>query len=151
DLRPFLQGGPNTTRLVTTRIDSVLPQEAIRQPVDAMQKSEALRLLAAGLRQDQVAAERTNLAKLAVRLGEWAQLLKIVNGLLRDRVVKNGEPLPKAILGAEQRLDAKGLVAFDPRNETERAKAVARTIGVSLELLDPSEQARFGELGVFPE
>jgi hypothetical protein len=42
DLRPFLQGGPNTTRLVTTRIDSVLPQEAVRQPVDAMQKSEAL-------------------------------------------------------------------------------------------------------------
>src|SRR5262249_23716151 len=52
---------------------------------------------------------------------------------------------------ANQRLDAKGLVAFDPRNETERAKAVARTIGVSLDILDPSEEARFGELGVFPE
>ncbi len=25
DLRPFLQGGPNCVRLVTTRIDSVLP------------------------------------------------------------------------------------------------------------------------------
>jgi hypothetical protein len=99
DLRPFLQGGPNTTRLVTTRIDSVLPQKAIRQPVDAMQKSEALALLAARLPSDQLATESANLAKLAARLGEWAQLLKIVNGFLRDRVVKNRGPLPKAILG----------------------------------------------------
>ena len=65
--------------------------------------------------------------------------------------MKNGEPLPKAISGANQRLDAKGLVAFDPHNEAERAKAVARSIGVSLDLLDPNERARFGELGVFPE
>ena len=28
DLRPFLQGGPTFVRLVTTRIDSVLPQRA---------------------------------------------------------------------------------------------------------------------------
>jgi hypothetical protein len=49
DLRPFLQGGSSTTRLVTTRIDSVLPETAIRQPVDAMQEREALQLLAAWL------------------------------------------------------------------------------------------------------
>ena len=49
DLRPFLQGGPNCVRLVTTRIDSVLPAESPRQPVDAMQAGEALRLLSAGL------------------------------------------------------------------------------------------------------
>src|SRR5215469_10956814 len=35
DLRPFLQGGPRTTRLITTRIDNVLPADAVRQPVDA--------------------------------------------------------------------------------------------------------------------
>ncbi len=150
DLRPFLQGGPHTTRLVTTRIDSVLPQEALRQPVDAMQEREALQLLARGLPPEAVAAERTHLAKLAARLGEWALLLKLVNGFLRDNV-KNGGSLPKAISGVNQRLDAKGLVVFDPRNEAERAKAVARSIGVSLDLLDPDERARFGELGVFPE
>src|SRR5208283_3018246 len=48
-------------------------------------------------------------------------------------------------------LDTKGLVAFDPRNEAERAKAVARSIGVSLDLLDQNERVRFGELGAFPE
>ena len=55
DLLPFLQGGPNCVRLVTTRIDSVLPQTALRQPVDAMQAGEALQLLAFGLPPDQVA------------------------------------------------------------------------------------------------
>jgi len=50
-----------------------------------------------------------------------------------------------------KRLDAKGLVAFDPRDATDRAKAIARTIGVSVELLSEPERLRFGELGVFPE
>jgi hypothetical protein len=77
--------------------------------------------------------------------------LKIVNGFLRDRVVKNREPLQKAILGANARLDAKGLVAFDPRNEADGTRAIERTIGVSLDLLDQSERARFSELGIFPE
>jgi hypothetical protein len=82
DLRPFLQGARYTTRLVTTRIDSVLPDNAIRQPVDAMQAGEALQLLAGGLPAEDVAKERLNFEKLAQRLGEWAQLLKIVNGFL---------------------------------------------------------------------
>jgi len=56
-----------------------------------------------------------------------------------------------AIAGANKRLDAKGLVVFDPRDETDRSKAVARTIGVSLDLLSEPERLRFGELCVFPE
>jgi len=151
DLRPFLQGGPNCVRLVTTRIDSVLPQTALRQPVDAMQANEALRLISSGLPQDQVARERADLTKLAARLGEWAQLLKIVNGFLRDRVVKAYEPLSVAIAGANRRLGAKGFVAFNPRDESDRTKTVARTIEISLDLLSETERARFVELGVFPE
>ncbi len=122
DLRPFLQGGPNCVRLVTTRIDSVLPQAALRQPVDAMRATEALSLLSAGLPANQVPGERTNLMKLATRLGAWAQLLKIVNGFLRDRVVRANESLAAGVVGANRRLDAKSLVAFDPRDETDRAK-----------------------------
>ena len=65
--------------------------------------------------------------------------------------MKANEPLPVAIAGANKRLDAKGLFAFDPRDESDRTHAVARTIGVSLEFLSEAERARFGELGVFPE
>ena len=56
-----------------------------------------------------------------------------------------------ALAGANKRLDAKGLIAFDARNEADRAKAVARTIGVSLELLSATERSRFAELAAFPE
>jgi hypothetical protein len=121
--------------LVTTRIDSVLPEKVLRQPVDTMQAGEALRLLSAGLPQEQVARERADLTKLAARLGQWAQLPKIVNGFLRGKVVKAGQSVRDAIAGANKRLDAKGLTVFDAHGETGRAKAIARTIGVSLELL----------------
>ena len=89
DLRPFLQGGRNTTRLITTRLDDILPAKAERQTVDAMAADEALSLLSWGLPEDQVAAQTQALSALAQRLGEWAQLLKLVNGFLRDRVNKN--------------------------------------------------------------
>ena len=100
---------------------------------------------------DQVADERRSLGELAVRLCSWPLLLKLVNGFLRDHVVKTSEPLSKAINGANNRLDAKGFVAFDRNDETERTKAVARTIDVSLELVSEMERKRFGELSVFPE
>jgi hypothetical protein len=151
DLRPFLYGGPNTTRLVTTRIDSILPANALRRPVDAMQAQEALNLLAWGLPVDQSAARSLELRNLVARLGEWALLLKIVNGFLYDRVVRSRQPLAQAIAGVNERLDKKGLVAFDARNEADRSSAVARTIGVSLELLDNSARLRFAELGIFPK
>src|SRR5262245_21196548 len=114
DLRPFLQGGRHTTRLITTRRDDILPNEAVRQRVDAMQDREALALLAGGLPPTQAAAQRSELAKLATRLGEWALLLKLVNGFLGNRV-KAREPLAKAIAGVNQRLDQKGLAAFDQK------------------------------------
>jgi hypothetical protein len=113
DLRPFLQGGPNCVRLITTRIDSVLPSKAMRQPVDAMQGPEALKLLSAGVSPDEVAREHPSLVRLAARLGEWAQLLKIVNGFLRDRVIRAKESLPTAIANANKRLDAKVLISVE--------------------------------------
>ncbi|WP_046863665.1 TIR domain-containing protein [Microvirga massiliensis] len=150
DLRPFLQGGPNTTRLVTTRIDRVLPGNAIRQPVDAMREKEALTLLASSLPETEVEAARYALNCLSTRLGEWALLLKIVNGFLRNRVGRN-EPLNRAVQAANKRLDDKGLLAFDPRSELDRRNAVARTIGISLDLLTQEQRDHFSELSIFPE
>jgi WD40 repeat protein len=184
DLRPFLHGGRNTSRLITTRRDDILPLKAERQPVDAMAADEALALLASGLpvelqsssrgasapwrskpesatsgllrpsgpRNDENAALITaELEKLAQRLGEWAQLLKLVNGFLRDRVCKNRQPLDQAIAGVNRRLTEKGLDAFSARDEADRSRAIAKTIGVSLDLLTEDERARFAELAVFPE
>jgi hypothetical protein len=151
DLRPFLQNGANTTRLITTRVSDVLPANALRQKVDAMQAQEALALLASALPLDQVSAQKLELNKLAARLGEWALLLKLVNRFLQVRVLDSRQQLSQAIAGVNVRLDEKGLVAFDARDETDRSKAVARTIGVSLELLGSKWSSRYFELGVFPE
>ena len=110
---------------MTTRRDDILPPTAARQPVDAMQGGEALALLAWGLPDDQAAAQTHALQALAARLGEWAQLLKLVNGFLRDRVLKARQPFDQAIAGVNKRLSDKGLSAFDARDEAGRAKAIA--------------------------
>jgi hypothetical protein len=92
----------------------------------------------------------TELATLSDRLGEWPLLIKLVNGFLRHRIRK-GAPLEEAIASAGERLDAKGLVAFDPKNAAERNAAVASCLGASLDLLDEDERERLRELGVFVE
>ena len=92
------------------------------------------------------------MVKLAVRLGEWAQLLKIVNGFLRDRAVRAEKNHECGDCWREQ--GGSTLRVSSPSmngDETDRVKAVARTIGVSLELLSETERKRFGQLGVFPE
>jgi WD40 repeat protein len=151
DLRPFLEGGPKTSRLIATRIDFVLPADAIRQLIGAMQSDEALELLGWGLPGAEVTAQHPSLVKLAERLGKWPQLLRMVNGFLRDRVVRGHQPLARAVVGVNKRLDEKGLVAFDEGNEADRTNAVARVIGVSLDLLDKSGRRSFSELAAFPE
>jgi WD40 repeat protein len=151
DLRPFLQGGRNTTRLITTRLDHVLPADTFRVVVDAMRTGEALTLLTQGLPPDQVQTEHLALRTLAARLGEWPLLLTLAGGFLRDRVIRAREPLAQAIASVNRRLDARGLTAFDAKNEAARHKAVDSTLSVSLELLNEDEQARLRELAVFPE
>ena len=152
DLRPFLQGGPNTTRLITTRLNRLLPVNAFLEPVDAMTASEAKELLARGLPEQAVLAQSKQLSDLAGRLGEWAQLLKLVNGFLRERVtIEHGEPLREAIIDANKRLTDEGLTTFDAHDEDDRTKAIARTLNISLGLLDDEQRTRFSELAVFPE
>jgi len=116
-----------------------------------MSEDEALILLAGGLPQLQVETQGVELDKLAARLGKWALLLRLVGRFLNERVIRNRQPLDQAIAGVNKRLDEKGLRAFDARNETDRAKAVARTIGVGMEFLDEAGRIRFLELAVFPE
>lgn len=159
DLEAFLHGGRHTTRPITTRFDKELPETSTRQPVDAMQTKEARALLAKGLPEGPARMHGEELDALAKKLHEWAQLLKLANGFLRDRVVKFRQPLSAAISEAEKRLVAKGLPAFDlPKatrdDETDfarRHKSIAAAVGLNLDLLEPEKRERFSELGVFPE
>jgi hypothetical protein len=92
DLDPFCRGGPNTTRLITTRLNNILPYEAIRQSVDAMQQPEAQALLAAGLPPERAAAHHVELGRLAVRLGRMGTAVEA-----RQRIpAQSGDQEPDA-------------------------------------------------------
>jgi hypothetical protein len=147
-LRPFLRGGPNCARLVTTRLPQVLPAGHTAIVIDAMRDTEALSLIGVGLPHD--AGTRGRLAALADRLGNWAQMLGIANGWLRERVAQ-GEALGDAITRFERRLTTRGLTGFDPKDEQQRHRAIRACVEASLQDLAPDELARFGELAVLPE
>jgi len=146
-LRPFLQGGPLCARLITTRDLDTVPANVRKINVDAMQKHEATTLLAAGL----PPGYKDNLQRLAARLGKWPLLLKLVNGALRHRVHNTGQELADALMYVNTALDKRGLTFFDARDAAARDQAVEKTLGVSIELLQPDEWARYSELAVFPE
>ena len=112
-----------------------------------MQPTEALSLLRHGL----PAGEEASLRSLAARLGEWPLLLRLVNGALRDRIDRGRDTLQGALEHVTRVLDRRGLTAFDARSAESRSKAVARTMGVSLELLSERERTLLKELAVFPE
>jgi len=138
--------------LITTRNLNTLPANAQEVKVDAMERDEAVALLGAGLEKHvDVPAMSNDLNALANRLGEWPLLLGLVNGALRDRVNNANQPLPDAIAYVNQALDKRGLTFFDARDPESRNQAVAKTLGVSLELLEPAERARYFELAIFPE
>src|SRR6266581_4899153 len=150
-LEPFLQGGKRCARLVTTRNEQVLRADVQRIQVDAMQQQEAVQLLGSGLSSTPLRAGETQaLAALATRLGEWALLLKLVNGVLRERISR-GQSLTDACTYSNTALDKRGLTAFDDKNAQDRSHAVAKTLSVSLDMLSPEEQARYKELAIFPE
>lgn len=147
DCQPFLEGGGNCARLITTRDQSSVPDTASCVPVNAMRPDEALTLLRFGL----PAGEDDALRDLAERLGEWPLLLKLTNAALRERVATAGQPLYGAIRYVNQALDRKGLTAFDRTNARARDQAVEATLRMSLDQLPADERERFSELAVFAE
>src|SRR6266496_1410179 len=152
DLTPFLQGGPRCAHLITTRNDQILPAIAKRIPVDAMLQQEAIELLQAGLgSRHRRAAKEQAFRTLVSRLGEWPLLLRLANGILRDRVIRLHEPVPAALDFLRRIFDKYGVVAFDAKNTQERWQAVERTLQVSLLQLNAQELARYEELAIFPE
>jgi WD40 repeat protein len=147
-LDPFLRGGPNCVRLMTTRNRNTLPPDTVQVDIDAMRQNEALQLLKAGL--GEMTEYTLPLTQLTKRLGEWPLLLTLVNGVLREQIA-DGAMLADAIAFANQGLDEEGLTVFDMSSETGRQRAVSRTLNVSLTLLNDEERARFAELAIFPE
>jgi len=145
-LKPFLQGGLLSARLITTRDNSSLPESAAKIPVDAMQKDEAVELLKRGV----TSADGEALQRLATELGKWPLLLKLANSALREHV-SSGLSVDRALNYVNEDLSELGMTAFDADDPRARDQAAAATLGLSLKQLNENERARYGELAIFPE
>jgi WD40 repeat protein len=153
DLAPFLHRGPRdqTTRLITTRDDAVLPKEAARIRVDAMTPDQSRTMLARGLPAAALPAAHDHLTKLADGLGEWPLLLDLANGVLRGRI-EDGESFAQALDYAERSLQKRGISrAFLPNDAEERRRTASGTLDMSLERVGSQQRERFAELAVFVE
>ena len=148
-LRPFLRGGPNCVRLVTTQRPRVLPQSHVLIAIDGMRAEEALTLITQNLPAAELPAAQHRLAGLAGRLGAWAQMLSIANRWLLNEVAL-GATLVAAIAEFEQRLNTRGLLAF-PEDEAQQNRAIWTCVEASLADLEENKLTRLGELAILPE
>ena len=150
-LRPFLQGGPRCARLITTRNRETLPGDARKVKVDQLREAEALQLLFSGLPTNRNQLEQKALAEFSRRLGNWPLLIKLANGVLRNRVLDAEQPLYDALSMLNTALDKRGLVAFDAAVASDRNQAVSKTLSLSVDMLGEFDRVRFVELAVFDE
>lgn len=146
-LEPFLRGGADCARLITTR-NFEIAAEASRVEVDEMTPAEAVRVLSGRL--DVGSGDQIALRDLAHRLGEWPLLLVMANAALRQRV-ERGDSLANALRFVSQKLAEQGVTAFDQRNLNARSHTLRRTIELSLSQLDPDERVQYELLAIFPE
>ncbi|MEQ4195780.1 NB-ARC domain-containing protein [Streptomyces sp. YIM 103828] len=155
-LAPFLVGGRNCVRLVTTRIPAALPDDASRVLVDRMTDDQARAVLTTGL--DLTDAQ---VAALLAVTGGWPLLLRLVNRLLAAETatgLTTADACAQTLAllraagpaGADLGSGAHPLGLDDP---AEREKAVRATVEASVRLLSESagERERLLELGVFAE
>ena len=134
DLRPFLQGGRNTTRLITTRRDDILPAKS-RAPASGRHGGERGVVASVfGLAEGSgggANASACGAGAAAWRMGAAFEARQRLPA--RPCREKSTSRLPQAIAGVNKRLDLKGFTAFDARSAA-ASNAMRKTIGVSLEL-----------------
>ena len=149
DVVPFLRGGKQCSRLITTRRLDVISE--MRAPEDLCGRNDRRsvdQLLKARL--PFVPADDAPLRALARRLGEWPLLLRLAASQLRERIDR-GDSFEGALSYVNVALQRRGPVAFDQANTTARSDAVGRTVRASLDLLSAIERTRCAELAILPE
>jgi WD40 repeat protein len=155
-LVPFIRRGRRCSRLVTTRVSTLLDGQGTAILVDQMPDGQALQLLATGLPR----MDPGVVAGLLAVAGGWPLLIRLVNKILVNAVHTGGNVNEAGEALAEQLRDAGPQAADDLLREGgrldvgepgKRARAIRATIGASTSLLEDHDAARFMELGVFAE
>lgn len=146
-LDPFLQGGLQCKRLVTTRIPRVLPDGALTVLIDQMTVGQARAVLTAGL----PTMSTSTINSLIATSGRWPQLLRLVNRILAN-LVATGNDIEEAGRTLASRLEDGGPVAVDwLADPAQRVAMIRNTIEASTSLLDGGAADRLAEIAVFAE
>jgi WD40 repeat protein len=150
-LEPFLVGGRDCRRLVTTRNAGIVPREAGGPVmVDQMTDAEAKGTLVQGVQ----GLPEELAGSLIAACGRYPLLLGLVNGQLSIKTGAGGSATAVADWLVRQ-LAELGPTAFDDPfaldDPERRHAAVAATIELSLAVLDPGERRHVLSLAVFPE
>ena len=95
--RPFLEGAPTCTRLITTRRLDVTARLNVKNPVavNDMETAEAAQLLLKYI--DSPTDNLAIVSELAALLGEYPLMLELAGAYLRDVMLNDGLSLAEAI------------------------------------------------------
>ncbi|WP_424535601.1 NB-ARC domain-containing protein [Sphaerisporangium viridialbum] len=147
-LAPFMIGGGDCRRLITTRNAGVAPRGAATVLVDRMTAEQA----AAALTEGVSGLPRDLLSALVAATGRWPLLLGLVNAALIEHLAA-GAGVRAAVDWMLRHLAAAGPAAFDRNlgDQQDRSQAVEATMAASLAVLDPLDRQRFFDLAVVPE
>ncbi len=147
--RPFLQGGANCARLLTTRRQDVATRTGAQLvDVNQMKVGEAARMLIGWL--DNPPATLAPFETLAHDLGEWPLMLRLAGAYLHESVTIDQQSVEEALEGLRRRLERRGFTAFDRTDEGQRNRAISISLDVSINRLQQWRD-RYLELAIFPE
>jgi hypothetical protein len=153
DIAPFLLGGPNVVRVVTTRNARVCPADALQLRLGPMSAGEVRELL----HKTVPALPLEDTVKLAELCRGWPLLASVVGSTLGQDVAAGARP-GQAAAEAGRALGAVGPAAFDVWDADQRKNAIGHAITASLRSLEehvqipgaPGLRDRYLSLAIFP-
>jgi hypothetical protein len=140
-LEPFLRGGPQCARLITTRNRDVARRARHVVSVEELSLLDAAEMLASYIPEG--TADQRMLLELADRVGRLPLLLQVTGSALRDRLSR-GDTVEGALQYVDNALDRRGIFAFD------RDGTLSGSLNLTLENLTTEELERCAMLAAVP-
>ncbi|MFE7033132.1 NB-ARC domain-containing protein [Streptomyces sp. NPDC057621] len=158
-LLPFLTGGPDCARLISTRSPTLLPQTTPTVKVGRMTMDQSEAVLLHGL--EPGAVPTTTVRDLLRVTGRWPLLLNLACGFISSHATRfTARPYAEAAAELVALINAVGPAApgvsgmdYEPATDLDdssrRRRIVRATIEASTKLLPPGSEECFTQLGIF--
>jgi len=152
DMLPFLRGGNDCARLITTRDERILDDNSIKIVLGPMREEESFALLARGLEEQETKACASALEQLGAALLYWPLLLGLANRILYEHRAR-GLDLAAAVNLVRAALPVEADAAERPDDARTYPSLVPKILGLGTALLTdayPQADERLRELSIFP-